>query len=96
MDPAGPGCGVVYLVGRGLLHHPARSGIRLRAYTAEVTPLQGSIRRILVMVDVSRLKALARDIAKLKKFVPKRCQPDQPAKNQAHQHRGTAQILGLF
>ena len=59
-------------------------------------PLQGSIRRILVMVDVSRLKALARDIAKLKKFVPKRCQPDQPAKNQAHQHRGTAQILGLF
>ena len=36
---------------------------RLRAYTAEIAHLQGNIRRVSVMVDVSRLKALARDIA---------------------------------
>ena len=37
--------------------------IRLRVYTAEIALPKGSTRRISVMVDVSRLKALARDIA---------------------------------
>lgn len=37
--------------------------IRFRAYVAEVTPVPGGTRRAAVLVDISRLKALARDIA---------------------------------
>ncbi len=36
---------------------------RFRTYVAETTRLQGGTRRVAVLVDISRLKALARDIA---------------------------------